>query len=78
MYIYVCLCVQIGDDVQVSRSSQAEQDSYEMQVRAANIVSWNVVIVFYNLHGSVKITEPGNIRELPVVQLLALRCSIGK
>jgi hypothetical protein len=42
-----CMCCgQIGDDVQVSRSSQAEQDSYEMQVRAANIVSWKIVTYF--------------------------------
>lgn len=31
--------LQIEDETQVSRATQAEQDHYEMHVRAANIVS---------------------------------------
>lgn len=31
--------IQIEEETQVSRATQAEQDHYEMHVRAANIVS---------------------------------------
>lgn len=42
MYVCVILTVfslQIEEETQVSRATQAEQDHYEMHVRAANIVS---------------------------------------
>lgn len=35
---------QIEDETQVSRATQAEQDHYEMHVRAANIVSICIII----------------------------------
>ena len=50
----MCNTLQVEEDssTQVARSTQAEQDQYEMQVRAANIVStqWIVLsILVYNL-----------------------------
>ena len=49
------LYFQVEEDGQISRATQAEQDQYEMQVRAANIVSgigniwFNVMYVYvYN------------------------------
>lgn len=39
--ILVIFFLQIEDETQVSRATQAEQDHYEMHVRAANIVSMN-------------------------------------
>lgn len=41
-----CFFSQIEDETQVSRATQAEQDHYEMHVRAANIVS--ISSVFQN------------------------------
>lgn len=38
-YSDIVSCVQIEEETQVSRPTQAEQDHYEMHVRAANIVS---------------------------------------
>ena len=35
---------QIEDETQVSRATQGEQDNYEMHVRAANIVSRQVLL----------------------------------
>lgn len=37
--------LQIEDETQVSRATQAEQDHYEMHVRAANIVSMPTVVL---------------------------------
>lgn len=41
--------LQIEDETQVSRPTQAEQDHYEMHVRAANIVC-----ICHNLQGDIK------------------------
>ena len=50
----MCNTLQVEEDssTQVARSTQAEQDQYEMQVRAANIVSTQGIvlsILVYNL-----------------------------
>lgn len=37
--LFTVFFLQIEDETQVSRATQAEQDHYEMHVRAANIVS---------------------------------------
>lgn len=39
VYIVYTYYLQVEEESQISRSTQAEQDQYEMQVRAANIVS---------------------------------------
>lgn len=45
-YSHTGFFLQIEDETQVSRATQAEQDHYEMHVRAANIVSRNSYICF--------------------------------
>lgn len=42
---HAVLVLQIEDETQVSRATQAEQDHYEMHVRAANIVSMPTVVL---------------------------------
>ena len=38
--------MQIEEESQVSRATQAEEDQYEMQVRSANIVRLDTVYLF--------------------------------
>lgn len=57
-----CTYFQIEEDSQILRQTSAEQDQYEMQVRAANIVS--LMLDFY--HNSFGYKFAGKISEFQI------------
>lgn len=49
--------LQVEDETQVSRATQAEQDHYEMHVRAANIVSTFIILYIHTTQTPLKLNK---------------------